>query len=1119
MQREGGAEMTLKEARPDVEKIMSRLKSFQRQTVEYVYRRLYEDSDKVNRFLIADEVGLGKTLVAKGVIAKAVDRLWDEVKRIDIIYICSNQDIARQNINRLNITDQEIIPADRMTMLPLHLHQIQDRKLNFVALTPGTSFDLKSKSGTARERALIYHILLGEFYGEETGPKNLFQDRKDKDLWRNLLDEFDPSEIDEDLARKFRQKVKQNQQICASLKNLIKKFSHYRKYENIPEEEDQARDKLIGDLRRILAESCVQALEPDIVIMDEFQRFKDLLESAPEDPAKAEVARLAQALFNYKDAEQRNVKIILLSATPYKMYTMHSESAESGEDHYEDFLKTMRFLFKSEDEVQELRNELENYQKELYRMGTGSSSNLLSVKERIEKKLRRVMVRTERLSVTPDRNGMLIESKNDLGSLSQAELKSFVFLDRISQKLGVYDPMEYWKSAPYLLNLMDTTYQLKNKFMEAIEIQANASELAETISQFMDNLLFWRDINSYKRVDPANSKLRTLMEHTIYKGAWKLLWVPASLPYYQVPFGPYAEESLKNFSKALIFSSWYVVPKVIATMCSYEAERLTMSSEVPDEPKRKYQERSSQTGLIKFSISEGRLTGMPNFTLIYPCISLAEKIDPLAIAVSLSQDGPPALETVLKTVMEKIEAMIKPITSGFKGVQGRVDGRWYWAILALLDAQYYGRAVKEWLETEDEELNWTEMIRARGEEEEESDFSEHIAQFRKYFDKTKPSLGAPPKDLAIVLTKVALASPAVVALRSLRRCVSSSNKNTKISLPHLLSAAARIGLGFRSLFNQPEAISIVKSLNAKNESKPQSKWEFLKDFFRGASSQDASFWESALDYCVNGNLQAVMDEYVHILIESLGVADKSPNDAFKEIAETIQGALSLRTASLGFDEIRVNANQIEEPKKRRVRCSFALRFGDEKDEEGKEVTRKESVRNAFNSPFRPFILATTSIGQEGLDFHQYCYEVYHWNLPSNPVDLEQREGRIHRYKGHAIRRNIALAYKLQALSGIIEPFTDPWSILFNLARNHHQDKTDLVPYWIFEVPDGYRIIRHIPALPLSRELDTKIRLKKSLAVYRMVFGQPRQEDLVEYLIKKGVNEGALAELRIELSPG
>jgi len=46
------------------------------------------------------------------------------------------------------------------------------------------------------------------------------------------------------------------------------------------------------------------------------------------------------------------------------------------------------------------------------------------------------------------------------------------------------------------------------------------------------------------------------------------------------------------------------------------------------------------------------------------------------------------------------------------------------------------------------------------------------------------------------------------------------------------------------------------------------------------------------------------------------------------------------------------------------------------------------VRQAFNSPLWPFVLVTTSIGQEGLDFHTYCRAVVHWNLPANPVDME-----------------------------------------------------------------------------------------------------------------------------------
>ena len=80
-----------------------------------------------------------------------------------------------------------------------------------------------------------------------------------------------------------------------------------------------------------------------------------------------------------------------------------------------------------------------------------------------------------------------------------------------------------------------------------------------------------------------------------------------------------------------------------------------------------------------------------------------------------------------------------------------------------------------------------------------------------------------------------------------------------------------------------------------------------------------------------------------------------------------------------------------------LRGRFAMRLAP-KHEMEKEVNRIERVRTSFNSPFRPFVLATTSIGQEGLDFHHYCHHVVHWNLPNSPVDMEQREGRIHRYK-------------------------------------------------------------------------------------------------------------------------
>src|ERR1017187_8646316 len=91
-----------------VDASLSGLKDFQRCTVDYVFNRMYLDAKPARRFLVADEVGLGKTLVARGIIAHAVEHLQrKKVERVDILYICSNATISQQNLNRLNDRNQE----------------------------------------------------------------------------------------------------------------------------------------------------------------------------------------------------------------------------------------------------------------------------------------------------------------------------------------------------------------------------------------------------------------------------------------------------------------------------------------------------------------------------------------------------------------------------------------------------------------------------------------------------------------------------------------------------------------------------------------------------------------------------------------------------------------------------------------------------------------------------------------------------------------------------------------------------------------------------------------------------------------------------------------------------
>ena len=182
------------------------------------------------------------------------------------------------------------------------------------------------------------------------------------------------------------------------------------------------------------------------------------------------------------------------------------------------------------------------------------------------------------------------------------------------------------------------------------------------------------------------------------------------------------------------------------------------------------------------------------------------------------------------------------------------------------------------------------------------------------------------------------------------------------------------------------------------------------------------------------------------------------------------------------------------------------------------MTGENHVRAAFNSPFWPFVLASTSVGQEGLDFHPYCHAVVHWNLPGNPVDMEQREGRVHRYKGHAVRKNVANAF---AARGRPLAAADRWRSMFQTAQEQSAGKgRGLVPDWTYPSEAGARIERHVPILP-SAATASATSACASPCAYRMVLGQARQEDLVAYLLEHMDGESIedlARELRVDLRP-
>jgi hypothetical protein len=449
---------------------------------------------------------------------------------------------------------------------------------------------------------------------------------------------------------------------------------------------------------------------------------------------------------------------------------------------------------------------------------------------------------------------------------------------------------------------------------------------------------------------------------------------------------------------------------------------------------------------------------------------LAELGDPLAVLAGHSERL--SYADMRSQIADRLKGKLVDVAA--HGSAESEGGFAEWALPAAIDAITGNGA-----------LRWIGASNGMGGLASEDAFKDHVAALKA---AAVGDLGPPSTDALDLLVDVALGSPAVCALRALRRVAPELAWDD----PRLLSAAANVAWGFRTLFNQHEAVALLR---------------------RG---EEDRYWHRVLTFSATQNLQAVLDEYVHYLVDAQGLSAAAPGERVIELGKAMADALSIRPSQIDVDNPTITEGSLKVDKFQ-MRGRFAMRLADYRDEEG-SVARLGGVRDAFNSPFRPFVLATTSVGQEGLDFHPYCYRVYHWNLPGNPVDLEQREGRVHRFKGHAVRLNVAHNHGRE-LWARGAASSDPWAQMFAAARAATGSDTDLAPYWLCEGP--VKVERRVPILPFSREILRLEWLKRSLTVYRLAFGQPRQDDLLRYLgglLEGDMTMGELEALQIRLQP-
>ena len=158
--------------------------------------------------------------------------------------------------------------------------------------------------------------------------------------------------------------------------------------------------------------------------MDEFQRFKDLIAGD-----NSESGMLARKFL----IEDNDVKVLLLSATPYKPYSTLEELSETGEGHYQEFMQVMDFLMNDDQKKHQFHQVWSDYSRHLAEIKTEHYTVLVAEKTRAEDEMYRCVCRTERLS-----DAIFDRSKaTEMTEITTEDIRSYTELQMLMDSLSL----------------------------------------------------------------------------------------------------------------------------------------------------------------------------------------------------------------------------------------------------------------------------------------------------------------------------------------------------------------------------------------------------------------------------------------------------------------------------------------------------------------------------------------------------------------------------------------------------------------------------------------------------------------------------------------------------------
>lgn len=955
------------------------LKRFQMSTAKYI-AECFEHGQQ--RFVLADEAGLGKTYVALQVIDYVRQQRNNE--NINVYYICSNQRIIKQNAKK--------IVKNLRKKYSVSWNEQCDRLSIAFKFSPTSQINLYTMSGSFFGEGFITGMNTERKYMQEEIDK-LDNDGKIDQLFNSNTDVFNRYDK------------------CEDKKNFV-------------EEDCERILGGIGDLRESFNQYSSRKNPPHLIIIDEFHKLKN---------GNNEGLGYLSKLLNNKDT-----KMLFLSATPFKYSSVEVTNVSlpyEGDKEYKD-----------EDE----ENALSSFEEYIdYFVTDLNGQNIKALKKKYDASIECL--------VTQKNHQSWKDCEISAKKLS-SELKKFMCRaerGRISESLYLEDYENSYTNIEDDFNVLQyldiASKGAYGRLIPGFDSYKLRYYDKKTLNQYSDSkqtgIFLWKENNGNVEMDSLPNPYIEMIWKEVVEDLKGVLWLPPTKPYY------YADENSvfkkKNMSKLLVFSNFHFLPRAVSSIISRRVEeelghkKVNISLQERDLDKitryaQSWDFSSTKETLyldtIKDMIEDYEIVlGHPQVCLyrILPKVR-EDTITVLAVHIfdrinnylerKVSNDVTPYWEDYLFYCNKKsfTNDGVKLAQNAEKRTDD--DEKKDWIVYYLY---HYG--VKRLNRDTGDLFNYNKKA-----------FVEQVVDNLKKKCKT---LWCQNNQWKIITDYVEM-NRAICEIKSvIKKSISSWHKTI---LDEVLN-------WFNSYFSKDYSQRLFGNLNIKNE-------------------------EELLIYCANGNMQAMLEELLFVC-----------NNDWSSFLDKLNNSLNLQNSKVHI--LTDNAEPTDLSDELKVTCGFAERFTEDmSDTNERSSIRQIKMQEAFNSPFWPMILTTTSIAQEGLDFHCYCRKIMHYTLPTTPMALEQREGRVDRHCGYIQRIRMAQSNNCPNVS---------WIDLFSESK----DENGMIPAWI--VPKKYEDIsveRLLPYLPNSDEMKRYNMLLSAKHLYRSILGMPNEVKKAEKLI-------------------